>query len=228
MVAGVKHYFRHFSQTLRSITLYDPFCSPRELSCFLSLFPNLDNIGVLNRSRISGGPSTPEAKLIPFSAPKPEDGWHSIALLGLRPGHISSLHAAYGSVTWTCARQRAARPSCSKRVRCPASFVFGVQIRIYMPRATDSSLNDQPSRPPEFPMISRLFPDSRLFLRPSPPSRLPNTFGIPFPRTLPLRHRTHKDCRRRPTKLRRVSRSDSQPYSLIPPVVSRANPAASL
>jgi len=36
----------------------------------------------------------------------------------------------------------------------------------------------------------------------SPPSRLPNALGNPFPRMLPLRHRTHKDCRRRPTKPR--------------------------
>ena len=70
MLAGVGHYFGHFSQTLRSITLYTPFCTPRELSCFLSLFPNLDDIGILNSSRIIGGPSTPETELVPFSAPK--------------------------------------------------------------------------------------------------------------------------------------------------------------
>jgi len=100
MLAGVKQYFGRFSQTLRSITLYDPFCSPRELSCFLSLFPKLDDIGVLNRSTITGGRSTPETKLVPFFAPKlqgrlaldsflwPETWTYLITSSGLRFRHM--------------------------------------------------------------------------------------------------------------------------------------------
>ena len=40
------HYFGHFSPTLRSITLHRSHCTPRQLSHFLSLFPNLDDIEI--------------------------------------------------------------------------------------------------------------------------------------------------------------------------------------
>jgi len=39
-------YFEHFSPTLRSIALYNPDCTPRQLSHFLSFFPNLDDINL--------------------------------------------------------------------------------------------------------------------------------------------------------------------------------------
>jgi len=45
-VPGIQHYFQHFSPTLRSITLSYPRCTPRQLSHFLSLFSNLDNIEI--------------------------------------------------------------------------------------------------------------------------------------------------------------------------------------
>ena len=70
-IPGAERYFGHFSPTLRSITLYDPRCTPRQLSHFLSLFSNLDNIGIRN-TRISELITTiPEMELVPFSALKP-------------------------------------------------------------------------------------------------------------------------------------------------------------
>ena len=63
----IERYFRHFSQTLRSITLLKPYCTPRQLSYFLSLFSNLDDVEI----RIGGMPlpeSDPEH--VPFSTPK--------------------------------------------------------------------------------------------------------------------------------------------------------------
>jgi len=54
-ISGIELYFGHFSPTLRSITLSEPRCTPRQLSSFLSFFQNLDDIeiwrlftGVLN------------------------------------------------------------------------------------------------------------------------------------------------------------------------------------
>ena len=63
----IEHYFRHFSQTLQSITLLDPHCVPQQLSYFLSLFSNLDDVEI----RTSGVP-LPKSKseLVSFSTPK--------------------------------------------------------------------------------------------------------------------------------------------------------------
>jgi len=67
-IPGIERYFEHFSPTLQTITLTYPRCTPRQLSYFLSLFSNLDNI------KISGiaMPNTtiPDTELVPFSAPK--------------------------------------------------------------------------------------------------------------------------------------------------------------
>ena len=65
----IERYFGQFSPTLRSIALFEPFCTPRQLSHFFSLFPNLEDI------EICGPPSPPNeiipgAELIPFSTPK--------------------------------------------------------------------------------------------------------------------------------------------------------------
>ena len=46
-VPGVGRYFGHFSPTLRSIILFEPCCTPRQLSYFLSFFTNLDNIDIV-------------------------------------------------------------------------------------------------------------------------------------------------------------------------------------
>jgi hypothetical protein len=65
---SIERYFGHFSPTLRSIALSSPFCTPRQLSHFLSLFPNLDDIkiyGVIHPPN-----NTLDTKLVPFSAPR--------------------------------------------------------------------------------------------------------------------------------------------------------------
>lgn len=68
-VPTLERHFGHFSQTLRSITLYDPWCTPRQLSHFLSLFSNLDDIGI--RNTLTRQLITPDAQLVPFSTLKP-------------------------------------------------------------------------------------------------------------------------------------------------------------
>ena len=45
-IPGIERYFAHFSSSLRSIMLLEATCTPRQLSHFLSLFPNLDNIAI--------------------------------------------------------------------------------------------------------------------------------------------------------------------------------------
>lgn len=66
---GIGHYFHQFSPTLRTISLYYPTSSaPRQLSQFLSLFPNLDDIDI--RRFITYNIHIPDSKLGLFSAPK--------------------------------------------------------------------------------------------------------------------------------------------------------------
>jgi len=74
-IAGLDIHFGHFSQTLRSVTLYDPSCTPRQLSHFLSLFSNLDNVGIRNTHKDVSNTSPSNATahntgLVPFSAPR--------------------------------------------------------------------------------------------------------------------------------------------------------------
>ena len=65
----IKHYFEQFSPTLRSIALFSPYCTaPQQLSHFLSLFPNLDDINITYFRPPNN--SDPHQELIPFSAPK--------------------------------------------------------------------------------------------------------------------------------------------------------------
>ena len=68
-IPGVERYFGHFSQTLQSIFLSSPQCTPRQLSHFLSLFSNLDNINILGDCTPVRIP-TPDTQLVPFSVPK--------------------------------------------------------------------------------------------------------------------------------------------------------------
>jgi len=65
-ISLVDRYFQHFAPTLRSITLSDPWCTPRQLSHFLSLFSNLDDIEIRNAHLTT----IPDKVLAPFSAPK--------------------------------------------------------------------------------------------------------------------------------------------------------------
>ena len=67
---GIQHYFGHFSSTLRSIVLYDPCCTARQLSNFLSFFSNLDDIEILKTSLFSPTTTALGTKLVPSSAPK--------------------------------------------------------------------------------------------------------------------------------------------------------------
>ena len=67
---AIEPYFGHFSPTLRSIALYKPLCTARQLSHFLSLFPNLDDIKILQFSTFTPDMTIPDTKLIPFSAPR--------------------------------------------------------------------------------------------------------------------------------------------------------------
>ena len=73
-IPGVQNYFGQFSQTLRSIALFDSLCdTPQQLPYFLSLFPNLDDI-CIQGFLVLGTPildePTPSVELIPFFTPK--------------------------------------------------------------------------------------------------------------------------------------------------------------
>ena len=69
-VPGIERYFGHFSPTLRSVTLLNPHCTPRQLSHFLSLFKNLDDIEIQNTYTYTPDETIPDTELVPFSAPK--------------------------------------------------------------------------------------------------------------------------------------------------------------
>jgi hypothetical protein len=69
-IPGTERYFGHFSPTLRSITLVKPFCTPRQLSHFLSLFPNLDNIMIWQTPTSPPNTITLDTELVPFSTPR--------------------------------------------------------------------------------------------------------------------------------------------------------------
>ena len=69
-IPGIERYFEHFSPTLRSIVLCNPCFTPRQLSYFLSLFSNLDDISIKGSSTRQPDTTTPDAKLVPFSAPE--------------------------------------------------------------------------------------------------------------------------------------------------------------
>ena len=69
-IPGIERYFEQFSPTLRSITLDSPCCTPRQLSHFFSLFPNLDDIRLDTALLHTINATTPDSELVPFSAPK--------------------------------------------------------------------------------------------------------------------------------------------------------------
>ena len=69
-VPGIERYFEHFSPTVRSITLWDPCCTPRQLSHFLSIFSNLNNIGIWGVSARPPKTTVPDDDLTLFSKPK--------------------------------------------------------------------------------------------------------------------------------------------------------------
>jgi len=68
-IPGIERYFGHLSLTLRSITLCYPRCTPRQLSYFLSLFSNLDDVDI-SSPRPPPYAAAIDTDLVPFSAPK--------------------------------------------------------------------------------------------------------------------------------------------------------------
>jgi hypothetical protein len=66
----VERYFGHFPPTLRSLTLSSVFCTPRHLSHFLSLFPNLDDIAIWQFSMHRHNLTAANTKFVPFPAPR--------------------------------------------------------------------------------------------------------------------------------------------------------------
>jgi len=66
----IERYFGLFLPTLRSIVLSYPCCTPRQLSHFLSLFSNLDDIRIRGLLTDSFNPVVPDATPVPFSTLK--------------------------------------------------------------------------------------------------------------------------------------------------------------
>lgn len=69
-ISDVKYYFGHFSPTLRSITLSNLHCTPRQLSYFLSFFSNLDDVEILNTFTYAPNPTISDTELVALSTPK--------------------------------------------------------------------------------------------------------------------------------------------------------------
>ena len=64
----IERYFGQFSETLRSIALFAPRCTPRQLSRFLSLFSNLDNVEI--RGFLLPRRPIPDPEFVPISVPR--------------------------------------------------------------------------------------------------------------------------------------------------------------
>jgi len=69
-IPGVQRYFEHFSPTLRSIVVFNPYCTPQQLSHFLSLFSNLDDVELWHGRGCLSNNTISDTELVPFSAPK--------------------------------------------------------------------------------------------------------------------------------------------------------------
>ena len=67
---GIQRYFGQFSPTLRSIVLANVRSTPRQLSHFLSLFPNLDDVEIQLAYTYNNCQIIPDTELVPFYAPK--------------------------------------------------------------------------------------------------------------------------------------------------------------
>ena len=72
-IPELENYFAQFSPTLRAVALLEPVCkTPQELSYFLSLFPNLDDVDIQWFSPFSSSDfksSDASTELVPFSNP---------------------------------------------------------------------------------------------------------------------------------------------------------------
>ena len=69
-MSGIERYFGHFLPTLRCVVFFGSLCTPRQLSHFLSLFSNLDDIKIRQFSTHALDVTIPDAELVPFSAPR--------------------------------------------------------------------------------------------------------------------------------------------------------------
>lgn len=69
-IPGIEYYFGHLSQTVRSIALHGPRCTPQQLSHFLSFFPNLDDIEIWWIITEVPNATAPDTEPVPFSPPK--------------------------------------------------------------------------------------------------------------------------------------------------------------
>jgi len=109
-IPGIERYFKHLSPALRSITLLEPWSTPRRLSYFLSLFTNLDDIIIRNTSEYVLPTTIPDTELVLFSKPKLQgrllldnfrwaDTWtHLITWCGGLRFHYMSLRRSGGSI----------------------------------------------------------------------------------------------------------------------------------
>jgi len=68
-IPGIEQHFGHFSPTLRSTILLCPHCTPQQLSHFLSLFSNVDNIEIWGTAEYTDA-LTLEKQFVPFSVPE--------------------------------------------------------------------------------------------------------------------------------------------------------------
>ena len=69
-IPDIERYFGHFSPTLRSITLFNPHCTPQQLSYFLSPFSNLDDIEIRRIDIHVPNTTVPNKGPVSFSVPK--------------------------------------------------------------------------------------------------------------------------------------------------------------
>ena len=69
-IPDIELHFGRFSHTLRSITLHDPSCTPQQLSHFLSLFSNLDDIGIHTFHARAPNTIISDMELLPLSTPR--------------------------------------------------------------------------------------------------------------------------------------------------------------
>jgi len=66
----INRYFGSFSPTLRSIALYNPNCTPQQLSHFLSFFLNLEDIEIERINTSVPDTTVPDTELFPFPIPR--------------------------------------------------------------------------------------------------------------------------------------------------------------
>ena len=63
-ISGMERYFGHFSPSLRSIALFKPRSTPRQLSHFLSFFSTLDDVKICGPIYVPNN-TIPDAELVP-------------------------------------------------------------------------------------------------------------------------------------------------------------------